>query len=81
MDKEYWDFSFHELGKFDQPAVFNYILNQTDMPNLTYIGHSQGTTQMFAALSLNPDFFKDKIKLAIMLASVATVHSSAAKVL
>ena len=81
VDKEYWDFSFHELGKFDQPAVFNYILNQTDMPNLTYIGHSQGTTQMFAALSLNPDFFKDKINLAIMLAPVATVHNSTAKIL
>ena len=51
------------------------------MLNLTYIGHSQGSTQMFVALSLNPDFFKDKINLAIMLAPVATVHNSTAKVL
>ena len=24
---------------------------------ITYIGHSQGTTQMFAAIIENPDFF------------------------
>jgi hypothetical protein len=26
-DDEYWDFSFHELGKFDLPAVINYVLS------------------------------------------------------
>lgn len=78
-DKSYWEFSFHELGIFDQPAVFNYILQETGMSNLTYIGHSQGTTQMFAALSKNPDFFRNKLNLAIMLAPVATVHNATAK--
>ena len=40
VDMEYWNFSFQELGMYDQPAVFNYILNKTGMCNLTYIGHS-----------------------------------------
>ena len=25
-DKEFWDFSFHEMGRFDVPANLNYIL-------------------------------------------------------
>lgn len=80
-DEEYWDFSFHELGKFDQPALFSYILKHTGNSSLTYIGHSQGTTQMFAGLSMNSDFFKGKINLAVMLAPVATVHNASAKLL
>jgi hypothetical protein len=43
-DEEFWDFSFHELGKYDLPAVFNYIIEQTGVKQLTYFGHSQGTT-------------------------------------
>lgn len=34
---------------------------------------------MFAALSKNPDFFRNKLNLAIMLAPVATVHNATAK--
>eukprot|EP00178_Gracilaria_changii_P009790 TRINITY_DN2842_c0_g1_i1.p1 TRINITY_DN2842_c0_g1~~TRINITY_DN2842_c0_g1_i1.p1 ORF type:complete len:199 (+),score=25.69 TRINITY_DN2842_c0_g1_i1:167-763(+) len=49
--KEFWDFSFQEMGQFDVPANLNEILRITGKPNLTYIGHSQGTSQMFAALS------------------------------
>jgi len=36
---------------------------------------------MFAGLSLNPEFFKDKINLAVMVAPVATVHNCTAKLL
>ena len=28
-DKEYWDFSFHEMGIYDQPALAKYILAKT----------------------------------------------------
>jgi pimeloyl-ACP methyl ester carboxylesterase len=43
-DADYWNFSFYELGKFDQPAVIDFILQKTRVQNLTYVGHSQGTT-------------------------------------
>ena len=81
VDEEYWNFSFHELGMYDTPAVFNFILKYTDMDNLTYFGHSQGTTQMFAALCENPEFFRDKINLAVMIAPVLAVHNASSKVL
>jgi pimeloyl-ACP methyl ester carboxylesterase len=37
---DYWNFSFHEMGKYDVPANIHYILNKTGVDKLTYIGHS-----------------------------------------
>lgn len=50
---EYWNFSFDEMAKYDQPALWKYILKETKQDKLTYVGHSQGTAQMFAALCEN----------------------------
>lgn len=69
--KEFWDYSFHEMGKFDIPANINFILGKTAKSKLTYIGHSQGTTQMFAALgSETSDFINKRVKKFIALAPV-----------
>ena len=38
---------------------------------MSYVGHSEGTTQMFLAGALMPEYFTPKINLAIMLAPVA----------
>lgn len=38
------------MAEYDLPAAFNYIVSKTGQ-KINYIGHSQGTTQMFAALS------------------------------
>lgn len=43
-DKEYWEFSFPEMGKYDQPAQINYVREFTRVDKLSYVGHSQGTT-------------------------------------
>ena len=50
-DKAFWDFSFDEMAKYDVPANIALIREITGVEKLTYIGHSMGTTQMFAALS------------------------------
>jgi len=42
--KKFFDFSFYEMGKYDLPAEFDYVLNVTRREKLTYIAHSQGTT-------------------------------------
>ena len=57
------------------------MLNRTGQTNVTYIGHSQGTMQMFAALIENSEFFKSRINLCIMLAPVTRVKKLAASVL
>ena len=28
-DKQFWDYTFEEMGIFDLPAVFNYVSNST----------------------------------------------------
>ena len=39
------------MGKYDVPANIEYILAATGFDKLTYVGFSQGTSQMFAALT------------------------------
>lgn len=43
-DSAYWDFSFHEMAKYDSPAFVNTVLQHSNASQLVYIGHSQGTT-------------------------------------
>ena len=49
-DEQRWNFSFAEMGKFDQPALIDKVLEVTEEKKLTYIGYSQGTAQMLYAL-------------------------------
>jgi lysosomal acid lipase/cholesteryl ester hydrolase len=42
--EKYWDFSWYEMGMFDQPANIDYIRKKTGDQKIAYIGHSQGTT-------------------------------------
>jgi lysosomal acid lipase/cholesteryl ester hydrolase len=64
------------MGKYDLPAVINFVLSKTKVKDITYIGHSQGTSQMFAALTIDPDYFRKKLNLIILLAPVARVDSA-----
>lgn len=71
--QEYWEFSWQQMGEFDVPANVNYILANTGQEKLSYIGHSQGTSQMFAQLSDNPDF-ADKINIYCAFAPIASIY-------
>ncbi len=50
-DTNYWAFSFDEMGKYDLPAAFDYILNLTASNDLTYIGHSMGTVMFWVSMN------------------------------
>jgi pimeloyl-ACP methyl ester carboxylesterase len=63
------------MAEFDQPALWEFVLSKTNQKKLTYIGHSQGTTQMFAALCNNGDFFKPKVNGYILIAPVTRVQN------
>ncbi|XP_062141905.1 lipase 1-like [Drosophila sulfurigaster albostrigata] len=69
-DRQFWDFSFHEHGVYDIPAVIDYILPISDHRQVHYIGHSQGTSAVFAMGADRPSYMK-KIKLLQALAPVA----------
>lgn len=51
-DSQYWDFTFQHMAEYDLPASFTYIYRTTGQ-KVSYIGHSQGTLIMHAALSMN----------------------------
>jgi len=71
LKDEFWNFSFEEMGKYDIPAFIEYIQKiKKSEKKLIYIGHSQGTVQLFSALTENLDYFKSKIKLFLALAPV-----------
>jgi len=66
-DKEFWNYTYQEMVKYDLPAMIDYILNFTNKQNLTYFGHSQGTMQMFAAASENSAYFAQNVNGVIAL--------------
>lgn len=47
-DKMYFNFGLDEMARHDLPAVVRYVTRVTGR-KIVYVGHSLGTTQMFAA--------------------------------
>ncbi|KAJ8674147.1 hypothetical protein QAD02_005409 [Eretmocerus hayati] len=71
---EFWDFSWHEMGIYDLPAVINYITNQTHQ-NMTYIGHSMGTT-MFCVMATKKPEIASKVKAMFGLSPVVYLSNT-----
>ena len=69
-DSAYWDFDFEEMGLHDVPAFVDFITAKTGHAKVTYVGHSEGTTQMFIGASLMPDYYASKVDLFVALAPV-----------
>lgn len=63
---EYWDYGMDEMVE-DVVTVVDYVLDKTGRRSLSYIGFSQGTALVFAALSIH-DCLNDKINLVVGLA-------------
>lgn len=69
--KEFWDFSIDEFAMYDIPASVEYILKLKNIPNLTYIGFSQGCSQILSSISINIDL-NEKIEKLILIAPATT---------
>jgi len=74
-DSEYWNFSFHEIGFYDVPAIVDHILQVTGKPSLQYIGHSQGCTVLMVCLTTRPEY-NQKIISAFLQAPAVHVQLS-----
>ncbi|CAD6993542.1 lipase 3 [Ceratitis capitata] len=70
----FWNFSWHEIGIYDLPAMIDYTLYMTGAEDLRYIAHSQGTTAYLVLNSMIPRF-KNRIRSAHLLAPVAYVEN------
>ncbi|CAK9822142.1 Lipase 3 [Anthophora retusa] len=69
-DREFWNFSWHEIGYYDLPATIDYILEQTGHTELKYVGYSQGTTAFYVMASEKSEY-NQKVKGMISLAPIA----------
>ena len=78
---KYWDFSWHEMGHFDLPATLDYMTTVTGVEKAAYVGHSQGTSQMFVGLADMEDYFKEKISVFVALAPVTMIPNTQTKLL
>lgn len=70
--KAFWSFSFHEMGILDLPVIIDYILAETKVSKLHFIGHSQGTSAFFVMASKRPEY-NQKIEMMHALAPIAFV--------
>ncbi|CAD0205237.1 unnamed protein product [Chrysodeixis includens] len=73
-DPKFWDFYIEEMGKYDLPAIIDYILDYTKSMKINYIGYSQGGGTFFVMCSERPGYC-DKVQLMTALAP-ATRHYS-----
>lgn len=72
--REFWSFSWHQIGMYDLPALIDYVLWENgQFRKLFYVSHSQGTTSFFVMASKRPEY-NDKIQFASCLAPVAIMQ-------
>ena len=67
--REYWEWSFAEMGLYDDVANIKMIKEKTGHDKIFYLGWSQGTIQMFYALAhLEDEFLADSLHRFVALA-------------
>lgn len=80
----FWNFSFEEMGTFDVPAQIGKIINETRHKKLSYVGHSQGSTQFFIAATASGDveeLVRRKVDQFVALSPVAYIGRASSPIL
>ncbi|RLN48852.1 hypothetical protein BBJ28_00003114 [Nothophytophthora sp. Chile5] len=76
-DEEYWDFSWEDMGLYDLPAMINFVLDTTGRSTLSYVGHSEGTTQAWVGFSKNQELARTVSYFGALAPVAWTGHSTA----
>ncbi|KAL0848934.1 hypothetical protein ABMA28_013329 [Loxostege sticticalis] len=71
----FWKYSWHEIGYYDLPAMIDYVIKETRVPKIHYVGFSQGTTTFWVMASTRPEY-NDKILSMQAMAPVAYVGNA-----
>lgn len=74
--KQFWKFSFHEIGLYDVSAMLDFMFDHTKEAKTFYAGHSQGTCSLLALLSLTPSYNDKIIQAHLMTPATFMRHSS-----
>lgn len=73
IKRDYWEFSFDELAKYDLTASFRYIVAKTGQ-KINYIGHSQGTLIMFIALAMRYKDIRENLNTFVALGPIVYIN-------
>ncbi|XP_026272207.2 lipase 1-like [Frankliniella occidentalis] len=70
---QFWNFSWHESGVHDQPAIIDYVLTVTGRPALLTVGHSMSSTVQLVLLAERPEY-SSKVLASVIMAPPALFH-------
>lgn len=73
---KFWNFTWHEMAKYDLPAFVKFIKDKTGWEKLIWVGHSQGTFQFFISYLINPEFMENSFEKFVSIGTVATIFNS-----
>ncbi|XP_036217310.2 lipase 3 [Bactrocera oleae] len=74
-EREFWNFSWHEMSIYDMPAMVDYIMQCTGEAKMHFVGISQGGTVFLVLNSMLPQY-NGVFKTAHLLAPVAYVSNT-----
>jgi pimeloyl-ACP methyl ester carboxylesterase len=63
------------MGVYDLSAVIDYILTNTSVKHIHYVGHSMGSTMFYVLMSMKPEY-NAKIRHMVALAPVAFLSNT-----
>ena len=66
-EKEYWDWTAAEIGRYDIFASIKFIQSFTNKKKVAVVGHSQGGTVLVSSLTLHHEL-DDSISVAVSIA-------------
>lgn len=55
---KFWDYSFHEIGIYDLPAMIDYVLETSRARKVVFVGHSEAGSAAAVLLSTYPKYNK-----------------------
>jgi len=77
VDLEFWSFSHEEVALYDLKANFELISSKNSSKDqIIMIGYNTGATAMLIGGTLDPNYFKEKVKLFIALAPVTSMENA-----
>lgn len=68
------------MGRYDIPAVIDFIIAETKRQKLVYVGFSMGCAMFFVCMSTRPNY-NDKIETMIGLAPAVSLGNMASPVI
>ncbi|KAJ1527931.1 hypothetical protein ONE63_007865 [Megalurothrips usitatus] len=73
-DPQFWNFSWHEMGVYDLPALVDYALNRSGAPSAHLMAHSMSTSASLVMLAQRPEY-NAKVRLVSLMSPSIRIRS------